>query len=280
MITDHETNKLYLSDCLKTKFPKFYQGLESELRQKNVNVSYLKGTKDIWARDYMPIQIEPKKFVQFRYEPDYLMEYPDIRTKPSDITKKLPDDWEIKTSELIVDGGNVIRYGKTFFMVEKVFHENHKLDVKDVIEKLYEVLEADRIIFLPWDDDDFTGHADGIVRFIDKETVMINEESTQTNPYFDVALRSALHNAGFKWEELPIFIPDDPIGISARGLYLNYLEIGNLIFAPIYGLSTDKKAIDKLNEIFKENKKIIPIASSDIAREGGVLNCISWNILE
>ena len=32
----------------------------------------LQGTKDIWAVDYMPVQIQDDEFVQFVYNPDYL----------------------------------------------------------------------------------------------------------------------------------------------------------------------------------------------------------------
>jgi agmatine deiminase len=274
------TPTLFLSELLKTEYKRFWNRFSKNLQEHNVTPQFLPNTADIWARDYMPVQIGPKRFMQFRYEPDYLREYPELRTTPTAVTKSLPKDWEFKTSILNVDGGNVVRHGNTVLMVDKVFHENQVFLVTEVIEMLYDLLEADRIIFLPWDDEDFIGHADGIVRFIDDQTVLINERTDHTNPYFDVALRAALHNAGFKWEVLPLYLPDDPTGVSARGLYLNYLDLGDKLFVPTYGLKSDQPALVQLEKTFGSTKQIIPVPSDEIAREGGVLNCISWEVSE
>jgi hypothetical protein len=32
----------------------------------------IEGTKDIWIRDYMPIQLSDDKFLVYKYDPDYL----------------------------------------------------------------------------------------------------------------------------------------------------------------------------------------------------------------
>lgn len=42
------------------------------LHKSNVKYAFLKGTKDIWCRDYMPVQTESGKFIQFKYNPSYL----------------------------------------------------------------------------------------------------------------------------------------------------------------------------------------------------------------
>jgi len=51
-----------------------------------------------------------------------------------------------------------------------------------------------------------------------------------------------------------------------------------IIFLPVFGLLEDEPALEKLSSIFKE--KILPVPSNEIAKEGGVLNCISWNIIK
>jgi hypothetical protein len=80
MITDSQTNFLYLSDVLPNKYPDFYKRIEKLLHSCNINFDLLPKTKDVWAVDYMPIQVNEKRFVQFRYEPDYLREYLYLRT--------------------------------------------------------------------------------------------------------------------------------------------------------------------------------------------------------
>ena len=73
MITDIETNFLYLADSLKNKeYSAFCERFENKLKENNIDYDFLEGTKDIWAVDYMPVQITKEKFVQFTYDPDYL----------------------------------------------------------------------------------------------------------------------------------------------------------------------------------------------------------------
>ena len=62
---------VYLSELLEERYPESFKRLTSILKKHNVDYRLLKGTKDIWCRDYMPIQTESGKLVQFRYEPSY-----------------------------------------------------------------------------------------------------------------------------------------------------------------------------------------------------------------
>ena len=48
------------------------------------------------------------------------------------------------------------------------------------------------------------------------------------------------------------------------------------IFFPVFGVDTDSKAIDTAQNIF--NKTIVPVNINEIAKQSGVLNCISWEI--
>ncbi len=63
----------------------------------------------------------------------------------------------------------------------------------------------------------------------------------------------------------------------AKGVYINFAQIGNVILLPQFGLKTDDIALEKTKELFSECK-IIPINSNEIAVDGGVLNCVTWNI--
>ena len=72
MIIDQQTNKLYLSAHLKERYPEFHQNLVQKLASIGITINHLNNTKDIWCRDYMPIQISEKSFVQFKFNPCYL----------------------------------------------------------------------------------------------------------------------------------------------------------------------------------------------------------------
>jgi len=60
---------------------------------------------------------------------------------------------------------------------------------------------------------------------------------------------------------------------------VNYLEIGNLIVFPVFELegNKDEEAFDLISSLYP-NKFIERINITDIAIEGGLMNCISWNI--
>jgi len=79
-------------------------------------------------------------------------------------------------------------------MTDKVFIENPAIQQKDLIKKLEKIFETDKIVFVPRHPLDFTGHADGIVRFLDDSTVLINAVSAQANKKekeFQMQLRCA-----------------------------------------------------------------------------------------
>lgn len=65
----------------------------------------------------------------------------------------------------------------------------------------------------------------------------------------------------------------------AIGIYINYLELGNLIVMPVFGVpgNKDAEALAKLKEVFP-NKDIETIDYNEIALMGGVLNCTTWVI--
>jgi len=276
MIVDNETNFLYLADCLENKQPKFFQRFKNVLKSCNIEFQFLPNTKDIWAVDFMPIQISKDRFVQFTYNPDYLQ--PKMRHKTISNVDSICDAIGLETvkSKLIVDGGNISRTTDKVIMCDKVFYENKSIPEKDLIKQLKELFQVEKLYFIPWDEDDFTGHADGMVRFIDNDTVLINDHSNE-NFEFQISFRMSLHNAGLDWIEIPYNPPLDPTFTSAEGLYLNYLQMKQAVVIPTFNSKVDEKAIRILEQVFK-GQTIATVDSNELADEGGVLNCITWNI--
>jgi hypothetical protein len=104
MISDQETNFVYFSELFKQKFELEYSEITSILAKHSVGFDVLPETKDIWCRDYMPIQISETEFVEYRYDPDYLQakKYRKLKTYPDLVCDKIG----LKTikSDLIIDG--------------------------------------------------------------------------------------------------------------------------------------------------------------------------------
>jgi agmatine deiminase len=276
MIRDNETNLLYLADCLIKKNPVFARDFEQLLYNNRIEYKYLPNTKDIWAVDYMPIQTEVNSFVNFVYEPDYLQTKAGLKTI-SDVQLILKDIGITSTNvDVVLDGGNVIKGNDTVILCDKVFSENPHYRENDLIKKLEETFNVSRVIFLPTHKNDFTGHADGMVRFINDKTVLVNKY-VKEDQQFQLGVRMALHNAGLKIIELPYNPYKNASNDDATGIYINYLEMEGLIIVPIFSIEEDEEAVKMIEDLFPD-KRILTLNSTVIASKGGILNCISWNI--
>lgn len=277
MIHDSETNFLYLADSLrKEKYSAFLDRFENVLKKYSIPYNFLSDTKDIWAVDYMPVQISADKFVQFHYNPDYLQSKTQLKTisNVDSICKSIK--LTPTKSKLVVDGGNVTRTTDKVIMCDKVFNENKSVSEKELIKQLKDTFEIDNLFFVPWDKYDITGHADGMVRFVDNDTVLINDYSKE-KPEFQRAFRMSLNNARLDWIELPYNPYDNKPKTSAEGIYLNYLQMKQAVIIPTFKRKDDDKAVKILEQVFK-GQTIATVDSNEIAKGGGILNCITWNI--
>lgn len=277
MITDNQTNFLFLADSLPKKYACFYDEFQRVLRQRNIEFALLPHTKDVWAVDYMPIQISKDHFIQFTYNPDYLRSTQKWRKTISDVDA-ICKSINLKTqkSSIILDGGNVVRSSNKVIMTDKVFKENPHFKEKELIRELENLFQVNQLIFIPTDPDDFTGHADGMVRFYDENTVLIHRYSHNTEELY-LRLRLSLHNAGLDFIEIPFGAYPNAEADSAFGYYINYLQMQQAIIIPTFAINTDDVVIRKLEELFPD-QKILSINCNELAPDGGLLNCISWNV--
>jgi agmatine deiminase len=274
MIIDSETNSLYLSEKLEA-CEKFFYNLTSILTKNEIKYKLLPETNDIWAVDYMPIQIELNEFVQFKYEPDYLQN--DFILTQTD-TKAVCKAIGLSTTEskIKIDGGNVIKGKDWIILTDKVFKENagfKKNELLSELEKLFKV----RVIIIPREPNDYTGHADGILRYYDNETVLINSYKPTDKREFQRRLTKELKNQGLRTIEIPYSPYDNANHDMADGLYINYLQMDNFILLPTFEKKEDETAYRQFGQLFS-GQAIETIDSRQISADGGVMNCITWNI--
>jgi len=276
MITDSQTNFLYLADTLPNKYPDFYKRFENVLKDCNIPFDFLPQTKDVWAVDYMPIQTDLNKFVRFVYNPSYLQTKKYLKTiSDVDGVCKAIGIETIKT-DIIIDGGNVTRWTNKVIMTDRVFKDNPTYERKKLIKELYELLQVDKIYFVPEQPGDFTGHSDGMVRFVDEHTVIINDYK-QEKEWFSRAFEIAIHNTGLDYITIPYNVYDNKSNDHANGDYINYLQMENTVIIPTFGIKEDDLAVRQLETIFS-GQTIATVESNEIAYDGGILNCITWNI--
>ena len=274
MIPDSETNFLYLADTLPKNHLPFFDKFKEVLTECNIHFQLLPDTKDIWAVDYMPIQIENNKFVQFIYDPRYLKSCKETISDVAAICNAM--NIKPQKSEIKLDGGNVVRTKDKVIMCDRVFVENPIIGRNDLIRELENIFEVDKLIFIPTDPFDFTGHADGILRFYDNYTVLMNEYLGDDKE-FELKVQLTLKKEGLDYIKIPFNVYDNINDEQANGEYINFLQMKQAIIIPTFGFKEDEIAIRQFEDLFP-GQKIATIISNEIADEGGVLKCISWNI--
>ncbi len=273
MITNFETNKVYLAKGMKSeKYVNATGHLLGALHNHKISWDFLPLTASsfhIWTRDYMPVQVSKNNFVWFNYSPDYLKCYPEYKPDTSAILSAL--GIQLIDSDIIIDGGNIISCGDKVIMTDKIFRENPHYDHNGLIDTLSQLLEAE-IVLIPEDYYDEYGHADGMVRFMGEDRVLLNNFCD-----FDKALRKRLLAAlspHFDITELHYGAYTD-----RSWAYINFLHVGQHILIPMMDDKLGEVAFPQIADAFPQCKCHPIHHCESIIREGGALNCSTWNIL-
>lgn len=278
MIADWQTNTIYFSELLKTdsRFAEALKQIISTLDAFGAKYIFLPDTKDIWARDYMPIQINDKKFIEYRYDPDYLQGNwkgsRDLKTYPDIVCSSI--NLSTQKSDLIMDGGNFVKSFDCIILTEKIVKENRLSYSKtELIKKMKDTFQVDKIVLIPQDKLDEYGHSDGMIRFIDNDTVLINHYYKD-----DSVMQYRLKQAGLKTEFIDYKVKKQD---NRNWAYLNFLQTKDFILLPKFGIDEDEQALEQIKYFYPDYREnIAQIEMSEIVRFGGALNCITWTTKE
>lgn len=208
-VDDEDTDYVYLSDQLKVFYPDTFKRLTTLFNELDIDWGEVFGTKDIWIRDYMPIQIADKRFLVYDYSPDYLVGAEEYRTDSRSIFKDvLPESSHWKDTGIKFDGGNVVFCGDCIVLTDKVFSENErKAYDNDFVQHLKNTLCSD-ILFIPWHcehpddpDADVYGHADGLIRWMGGNIVLMTNHR-DTDPVEAAEIIRRLEYKGYVVREM------------------------------------------------------------------------------
>jgi len=289
-------NKVYISEYLRNTYrgKPVYDDLKTLEKKGKITLAEIPNNKNEWCRDYMPVKGSNSQLTLFKYRPPYL-----IGSESNE--KTIPDQKAIVTSihptyadltEIIMDGGAIEIFEKKGIISDRVVSENSSkwIDFKpEVLERIRLALALDVLIVVPSDPWDFTGHVDGMVRFINGQHVLIND-MTGVDKTLDKYTRyeqeqysrwkinflDTLNSSGLKVSSLTCAMHKNSKDEDATGIYLNFLILDDLIIMPNYGgLETEnEEARMQLKELY--NKEVYPIRVDKVAEKGGAINCITW----
>lgn len=255
---------ILISNLLVKNHAKIADALCSILNKYAIKCEILE-TKDIWMRDFMPFLLDDGHLVSYDYDPDYLKDdkYSHLRTKIQPLSDHI---------NLIVDGGNFVRLGGKAIMTDKIFRENPSKIKSEIIETIKQKCALNELIIIPRQPYDMLGHSDGMVRWIDENSVLINDFSNESKSFNDGLVR-ALKKHGLKIKFMKY---GEGFFNKKRdwGAYLNFIKIKDILIVPIYGMDDDDKAIEQIKKIYS-GCSVETINLSEIIELGGALHCIT-----
>ena len=284
LMHDKNTNLVYFSPWLKDKkegHPEFYKHLKNLLNEMGIEFKELKSTNDYWARDYMPIQLGENEFLKYRYYSDYLVKSKnkkDIETI-TDATKVLRGmGISCRSTDLIIDGGNMVPCGPYIVMTDKVFSENRRKKDDWEFKALLDSELGHPVIIIPWTphEDDVYGHSDGFIKWCGDNRILMGNHG-DCYPDEAASIRRILESYGFEVTEMRFKDKVDTPCCDLNWAYINFLQVGKNIIMPKFNIEEDAIALQYIQEAFQDCN-IRQIEMAEIAREGGALHCISWNV--
>ena len=222
-------------------------------------------TKDIWMRDFMPFLLDDGRLVSYDYDPDYLKDdkYNNLRTKIQPLKEHI---------NLVLDGGNFVRLGGKAIMTDKIFKENPSKTKAEIIETIKQKCALNELIIIPKQPYDMLGHSDGMVRWIDENSVLVNDFSNESKSFNDRLVKS------LKKYGLNIKFMKYGEGFFSKtrdwGAYLNFIKIKDILIVPIYGIVDDDVAVEQIKKIYS-GCSVETINLSEIIELSGALHCIT-----
>jgi agmatine deiminase len=244
---------------------------------RSLGVSYTVLTKedspvDIWLRDWGPIEN-----CYFGFRPSYAKGWYSARSIAKG-RRKLDRrrSFTPRRIPLVLDGGNLVHNGRVAIVTGKIWRDNRHFSRRE-IERAIINIGFEQVIVIPVEPGDKVGHADGIVRFLQSDILLMNDYNDPAFRRYSTELlrrlRSSLPRvriAPFPW----FFEMYQRNGIwSAVGCYINFNLTKNGIVYPIFDHRLDDSVAATLSELSRLPARAV--SATALARLGGGLNCIT-----
>ena len=239
---------------------------------------------DLWMRDYPPCM--PNQQIKFKYRPQYISKaqakFDEGNFKRFARMMGMP---KLKQSHLVLEGGNIVDNGVDAAITTERAHEDNSYfypTKKEFVKKLEDTINR-KVAVLP-DPQDTTGHADGIVSFVEKDVLLISLFDDADGPAFYDAMKEAVLDVFPKLTvvPLPCYIKNSQSHgfATAEGSYANSLVTNNAVYLPFFSNQTsNERAFDVFQR--STSKEVVPVHNAGkVPVLGGSLRCMTWQINE
>jgi agmatine deiminase len=241
--------------------------------------------EDIWIRDFAPIQSE-QTYIKFIFNPAYESRFNNELFERSFmnyfLNSQLKDYcFDTMYIDLRLEGGNFTHNGKgTAIATEKLYSQNRHKTREEIHRLLKEKLFLEKLVIVPTEPNDRTGHIDGMIRWLDCDRIAIDnyQANDARKSKFLQKLNSCLE------QNLPdvekIKVPYSPSieqyrnWFSAKGNYINFLRTKHQVYVPIYHLPDEDRVKEFFIKLFGDRVSFID--ARVLSKYGGAFNCITW----
>jgi agmatine deiminase len=178
---------------------------------------------------------------------------------------------------LILDGGNLVHNGRIAILTEKVLRDNSHA-TKHAIEQAIVSVGFEKVVFIPSEPNDNVGHADGIVRFLSDDILLVNDYvgdehfGTYRHSLLKTLAAARLPSTIVPFPWMPSQERFDGVW-SAVGVYINFVTTANGVIFPTFRHALDDRAEALLRSL--AHVPVKAVESSNLARFGGSLNCVT-----
>ena len=184
--------------------------------------------------------------------------------------------WPIFHSDLVLEGGSIeIGAGVGIVTRSCVLNPNRTdWSQSQVEEELKGMLGLKQIVWVDsglMPDKMTDGHVDGLLKFIDDDTVMLHTTDYRDDVNYEICqdAKRTLVAAGLKVVELPLM--DDIVHMN---FYIG--SGGDTVYVPICGdPEQDDPVLSIIGQHFEE---VVPIKAVNIAKSGGGIHCYTQQI--
>ncbi len=270
-IEQHGDDVLVLTDS--TSYDKYV----AELGKDKVFIAPM---LDIWMRDFSLSNMNSPTL--FRYTAAGQGGSQQDADAVQDVFAALIQDANISfsDSDLLDDGGNFVDDYMGNVVISTKFLRDNKLSEKAARERIQSMPGINHVAFIEADEQGGLEHADGIVSFVDTNTLIINSypEYPAYTRYLKHALKRGLPNVKIHEIVTPYDgrIIYDPRFGSACGLYTNALVTPERIYFPQFGIAEDRLALKQVQQA--TTREVVPVASHQVCHMGGGVRCMSWQV--
>lgn len=288
-IHKNETVKLLvLNEGMKTRVGDM---LEAEGIDMNRIIFYVTLYADVWTRDYGPVfvkQGDKKAWIKWNYFA-YGGKFPDL-IKDDKIFLNLVDKVEgaMIRPNIFMEGGAVEVNGAGVLVTTEQCllnsNRNPELSRVQIENILMKTVGVEKIIWLKDGlvNDHTDGHVDDLIKFVNKDTILVSYEEDETSPNFKnlnenyKILEEATDQNGQKFNLVKIPLPHMKYtnGEPAPASYANFYIGNDVVIVPTYNDINDEKALSIIQSYFPD-RKVVSIDSRDLIYGGGAIHCIT-----